>query len=44
VTFTMTVYLNEGGRLVQQVKQTGFLTSVYADGNASGLYISPYTF
>jgi hypothetical protein len=40
----MTVYLNEGGRLVQKSKQTGFLTSIYALGNAPGLYISPYTF
>jgi hypothetical protein len=44
VTFTMTVYLNEGGQLVQKSKQSGFLTSIYADGNAPGLYVASYTF
>jgi hypothetical protein len=44
VTFTMTVYRNEGGHLVQKFRQSGVLTSLYALGNAPGLYVGLYTF
>jgi hypothetical protein len=44
VTFTMRVYREQGGQLVQKYSQTGVLPAIYATGSGPGLYVSSYTF
>jgi hypothetical protein len=43
-SFTMTVYVNEGGQLVKKLAKTGVLPAAYALGSAPGLYVASYTF
>jgi hypothetical protein len=44
VTFTLTTYVAAGRQLVQTFKQSGTLTSIDADGDASGELITAYPF